>query len=463
MTAGRRRGLAAVATAIASAVIAAAQPASAPATASAATAVGFSEVERRRILQHSPLLPAPADPTNAYADHGGASRLGQFLFFDARLSGNGQVSCATCHDPARGLADGKPLSEGMQTGTRNSPALWNVAYNRWFFWDGRADTLWAQALGPLEQPAEMGGSRLAVVHLICGDAALHAAYETVFGPLPNVVDEARFPRAGRPVPDEPQHPHHVAWSRMRPDDQQVVNRVFANVGKAIAAYERRLISRRSPFDVFVEGLRGGDASKLSALSPSAQRGLKLFIGPGNCRLCHSGPNFTDGEFHNTGVPPRDGGTPTDAGRYAGIERLRRDPFSAPGEYSDQREGPAADKVRTIAQGSINWGQFKVPSLRNVALTAPYMHQGQFATLEQVVSYYSTLKDAIQPGHGHLETILKPLNLTDEQAADLVAFLNGLTDAELDAALLTVPGSPGLEASRSPDSAPPAASRLPELP
>ncbi|MCG8406528.1 MAG: hypothetical protein MI923_15140 [Phycisphaerales bacterium] len=403
-------------------------------------AVEFTEQELRRIRQHSPLGPAPSDTTNRVSADAAAARFGQFLFFDSRLSANGRVSCATCHDPNQGFADSKPLAQGLKQGTRHSPTLWNVAYNRWFFWDGRADSLWAQAMHPIESPLELGFSRLALAHLLGQDEMLRRRYEAIFERLPNLQDGSRFPKAGRPVPGQPEHSHHIAWTSMKSEDQAAINRIFVNVAKALAAYEARLVSRRSAFDIFVEGLATNDARKKAALTTSAQRGLKLFIGRGNCRLCHNGPNFTDGEFHNTRVAPRHGGPPRDAGRFAGIDLVRNDPFNAAGVHSDDRSAKARVKIEFLTNVPDNWGRFKTPTLRNVAKTAPYMHQGQFATLRDVIQYYSTLDGALPAGH-HKESILVPLNLKHVEIDDLLAFLDALTDEAVDPALLRPPSSP----------------------
>ena len=429
----------------------------------AAARAGFTDVEVRRILQHSPLPPPPADGI-AVADDPRAARLGQFLFFDRRLSAGGHFACATCHDPQRGFADGQPLPAGgsnqrgeptaspdvveRATGLpggggsntlRHTPSLWNVAYNRWYFWDGRADSLWAQALQPLESASELGGSRLQAAHLVHQDPSLRRAYEAVFGPLPDLRDATRFPARGGPRSPAPEL--RAAWDAMPAAARASVEGVFVNVARAIATYERRLVSRRSPFDVFVEGLRSGDATKLSALAPAAQRGLRIFVGRGECRSCHGGPNFTDGEFHDTGVPPRSAEAAADAGRFEGARLLRLDPFNAVGPWVDG-ESAAADRLRFLAAGAETWGQFKTPSLRNVARTAPYMHQGQLATLAQVVDHYSTLRGAAFGAH-HREAVLRPLALSPTEAADLVAFLESLTDEAIDATLKVQPPSPEL--------------------
>mgnify|MGYP002622548087 CR=1 FL=1 len=399
--------------------------------------VTFSAEERVRILQHAPVPDAPRDETNRFQRDARAARLGRFLFFDARLSGNGKVSCATCHDPAHSFTDGKQVSEGVTRGNRHTLSLWNVAHNRWFFWDGRTDTLWGQTIGPLESPEEMDGNRVAIARLISDDNDLRNAYQQVFGAAPDISDASRFPDA-RPHPQSPSNAHHAAWQKIAPADRETVNRVVANVGKALAAYESQLVSRDSPFDRFAAQLRDGKPT--DAISQSAQRGLKLFVGRGNCRQCHLGPLFTDGEFHNIRVPPRAGGEPRDAGRFRGIDLLKQNPFNAGGPFSDTIDGPTAKRLRFLAKSPDLWGAFKTPSLRNVARTAPYMHQGQFASLRDVLEYYSTLEGAVVMGH-HPETVLKPLFLSDEEIDDLIAFLESLTDESLDPTLLRAPKSP----------------------
>ena len=399
--------------------------------------VRFSESEMRRIASHA--LPAiPPSPTNAFADDPAAAHFGQYLFFETRFSSNGEISCATCHEPARGFTDGRQLAQGIGTMPRHTPSLLNVAWNRWFFWDGRADSLWSQALEPIEHEREYGGNRLRVAHVIHDDPQLRLAYVSLFGAMPDLDDATRFPPEARPGPDGADDAMHSAWQAMAADDQAAVNRIFVNVGKCIEAYERRLISRDSPFDRFAAGLHTGDASAMSALSIEAQRGLKLFIGQANCRLCHAGPNFTDGEFHNTGVPPPGGAAPSDSGRYDGIRLLQSAEFTAASPFSD--DATQAGAIATLRRTAETWGQFKTPSLRDVASTAPYMHQGQFVTLREVLNFYSTRQGAVAIGH-HQETILNPLNLADDQLADLEAFLRSLSGRGLDDQLLSRPDSP----------------------
>lgn len=396
----------------------------------------FTPEEWHRILQHSPLGSPPPDSTNAVADNPEAARFGQSLFFDPRFSGKGTVSCATCHDPRKGFGDGQSLSPSFPI-DRNIPTIWNVAYNRWYFWDGRADSLWSQALQPLENPREMGGTRLQFADLLSRNSRLKARYERTFGPMPDLSDVRRFPVAGSPLAHPADNPLRQAWESMQESDRLLVNRIFSNMGKALAAYERRIVSRRSPFDQFVEGLRSGNPVQLQSISSEARRGLKLFVGRANCWLCHSGPNFSDGEFHNLGILPIRGAPTPD--RFEALDAVRRDPFNSKSPYSDDRDA-GAKKLDFLAKQPDTWGQVKTPGLRNVGRTSPYMHQGQFRTLEEVVRFYSTLSMAgtlVRFGHSE-RAMLTPLMLTPDEISALVAFLETLTDEQVDPELLKPP-------------------------
>lgn len=399
--------------------------------------VAFSETEVRRLLQHTGLGAPPPDPTNAWADDARAARFGQRLFFDVRLSANGALSCASCHDPAQGFADGKPLAVGLGTAERHTPSLWNAAFQRWYFWDGRVDTLWGQAVQPLENPVELGSSRTALARLVALDATLRAEYEALFGALPTELEAGSLPEHARPVPEDAQHAHARAWAALAPERRAAVEHVAVRCFKALAAYQRRLVSARAPFDVFAEGLRDGDPAKLAALDDSAQRGAKLFVGSARCRTCHSGPNFSDGEFHDLGLAPPGGGRAQDSGRFGGLERLLADPFNSASAHSDARDGEKSRALGSLVVGPQSWGEFKTPSLRNVARTAPYSHAGRFATLEDVVHFYATLEGMLPAGH-HAESILLPLDLQAGERADLLAFLRSLTDEAVDPALLGPP-------------------------
>jgi cytochrome c peroxidase len=402
--------------------------------------VAFDGEELARVLKLSPLPEPPADPTNAVATNEAAAHLGQWLFFDRRLSANGEVSCATCHDYTQGFSDGKQVASAIGELRRNSLTLWNVAYNRWFFWDGRADSTWAQALSPWEDPREHGGSRAQFAHLVREDADLRRAYEGVFGALPDLSDPARFPRVAKPAAD-PEDPAAKAWAAMSLEDRETVDRIFSNLGKSVAAYERRLLSRHSPFDRFVEGVRGIDAAAQAAYPDEARRGLKLFLGKARCHVCHAGPNFTDKEFHNTRAPLIEGRTNPDPARYDGIEKVLLDPFNAAGRFSDDPAGPAREKLDYLVRLHHTWNEYKTPTLRNVATNPPYMHEGVFASLEEVVRFYSTLEGALGKHLEDTDQTLVAVHLNEEEIQDLVRFLESLTDVDIDPALVVAPEKP----------------------
>lgn len=269
-------------------------------------------------------------------------QLGKQLFFDTRLSKNNNQSCATCHNPELGFSDG--LDKGIGTsGTilgRNAPHIYNLAWGVSFFWDGRAATLEEQALGPIMSEAEM-----------------QMTPEITLSRLEKISDYTK------------------AFSTIYEDGL-----TFENVGRAIAAFERTIISDNSAFDQYIAG-------NSTAMSPSAIRGLNLFVGKGNCIACHDGPNFTDESFHNIGLA--DG----DLGRYE------------------------------ISKDKSQLGAFKTPGLRNIIFSAPYMHDGSLGTLQEVVEHYNQGA----PNVPNVSKLIKPLNLSKQEVADLVAFMAALTD------------------------------------
>lgn len=404
----------------------------------------FTPAQVRTIGTLSPLPEVPIDPTNRVSGDEDAAHFGRFLFFDERLSGDGNVSCASCHSPHHGFSVPTRLSEGMGTTDRHPPSLLNVAHHRWYFWDGRADSLWAQQVGPLESPKEHGTTRTAVARLIASTPELRRAYgdifdASVFEKVGDFADADRFPAAARPRPDAPDSSAHRAWQSMTADDRRAVNRVFTNVTKAIAAYEEQLVTGPAPFDRYVEGLDSGESEKLAALSPSAKRGLELFIGKARCVTCHNGANFTDMSFHNLGLGPRPWLDGPDEGRWAGTRRVKRSPMNATGPFSDARDGERADWIRFLKRTPEDHGQMKTPTLRNISRTAPYMHGGHFSTLEEVVRFYATLDEPVQIGHR--EESLKPLGLSQTEIDDLVAFLESLDGDLPPSPLLSPPESP----------------------
>lgn len=278
--------------------------------------------------------------------------LGRLLYFDKRLSANGTVACASCHDPAKAFTDSHPLAVGIdeKVGTRHAPTVINSAYNGLQFWDGRAATLEEQAEGPIANPNEM--------------ALLH----------------------------NPTEAHKVCVERLRkiPGYRALFKKVFGTedftleqVTMAIASFERTILSGDAPYDRYIAGDK-------YAMTPSQVAGMKLFFGKANCAVCHKPPTFTDNSFSNIGVGMKT--KDPDLGR-----------FLITGKESDK-------------------GAFKVPSLREVSRTGPYMHNGGFPTLELVIYYYNI------GGYKNpwLDPRLKPLNLTDEEQRELVDFLYALS-------------------------------------
>ncbi|KAB2910485.1 MAG: c-type cytochrome [Hyphomicrobiaceae bacterium] len=355
----------------------------------------FSADEREAILSHGPWPPPmPPDPSNRVSGNSDAIALGRWLFSDKRLSADGARSCATCHDPAKAFTDGRDRSIGLVRVDRNAIALANLRLNRWYGWAGAADSLWAQSIRPILDPKEFAATPELVRARLAADAAIRAAYARVFA---------------------------AEMSRDPPE------RVLVNLAKALAAYQETIVTARTPFDDFRDALARGDTATLAHYPLAAQKGLKIFVGKGRCTACHLGPNFTSGEFEDVGVPYFVEAHRVDAGRFAGIAELRRSSFSLAGPHNDDAVRADAAPTRHVEQLHRNWGEFRVPSLRNVAATAPYMHNGSLATLEDVVRHYSQVDE--ERLHGtEGQRLLRPLHLTREEASDLVAFLKTLSSA-----------------------------------
>jgi cytochrome c peroxidase len=356
--------------------------------------------------------PLPVDPSNRYSDNPKAAALGRKLFFEDKFSGNQKVSCATCHRPDYFFTDNLPLSHGMDTTPRRSMPLIGVAYNSWFFWDGRVDSLWAQALGPIENKLEHGISRTMSAYII--SRFYRKEYEELFGPLPEFMAE-NFPRHARPALDDPDA--LKAWILMTPEQREEVNRVYTNMGKSIAAFVRTIMPQPSPFDRYVEQVLAGDTVRSRmALSEDEAAGLHLFIGKAKCTNCHNGPMFTNGEFHNLGLPQKQNGLP-DKGRAAAITQVLSSEFNCLSKYSDARPDECPE-LRFIDTSYKKYeGAFKTPTLRNVSERPPYMNEGQFATLHEVLQFYRTRAQNPELAHG---------DLTEKEIDQLEAFLHTLS-------------------------------------
>ena len=380
------------------------------------------EINTLRSLWLGNLPPLPPDSTNKYADDARAAALGRDIFFDRRFSVNGEVACVTCHKPEYLFTDSLPLAQGLGQMSRSSMTLVGVAYSPWFFWDGRKDSLWAQALEPLESPLEHGGTRTQYVHLIAEDESYRAAYEAIFGRLPvELADSTRFPDSASPVAKEPAM--RAAWHAMRAEDQQAITRAFVNIGKALAAYERLIMPTASRFDLYVEAVleKRHDAIQ-TTLTPDEVAGLRLFIGRAQCINCHNGPLFTNHDFHSTGIPLSDAFPLLDDGRQLGVERLLADEFNCLGPYSDAQPEECVELHFMKRSGKQILGGFKPPTLRNVAERGPYMHAGQFTTLADVLTHYNEALPA--PFDRHQE--LRPLSLSQNELHQLETFLHTLS-------------------------------------
>jgi cytochrome c peroxidase len=355
--------------------------------------VAFSAAERTAILAHGPWpQPRTRDPSNRVSGNPAAIALGKQLFSDTRLSGDGRRSCATCHDPARFFADGRDRSVGHGRGDRNAIALANLRLNRWFGWAGAADSLWAQSVRPILDEKELAATAQLVRERLAGDTAIAATYARLFG------------------------------SPLMADASDVV---LVNLAKALAAFQEIITTGRTAFDEFRDALERGDRGAMARYPAAAQRGSRIFVGKGQCSACHHGPNFTNGEFDDVGVPYFAEKGRVDQGRHGGIAALRASPFNLLGAFNDDPAKATAEPTRHVEPQHRNWGEFRVPSLRNVAETAPYMHNGSLATLEAAVRHYSEVD--VERLHGDDGArLVRPLRLSPQEASDLVSFLKTLS-------------------------------------
>ncbi|RJP48322.1 MAG: hypothetical protein C4557_13065 [Anaerolineaceae bacterium] len=375
-----------------------------------------AEVELMRSLWIGSLPELPPDPSNQFADNPRAVALGAKLFSDTRFSSNNEVSCATCHIASKDFQDGLQLAQGVGTTDRRTMPIAGTAYSPWLFWDGRKDSQWAQALGPLESAVEHGGTRAQYVKLI--QEHYKDEYEALFGALPDFSDESRFPVPAAPIDDDVAAAN---WAGMTEADREAVTLVYVNMGKAIAAFERTIMPGESRFDLYVEAVLANDISAARDIfTADEEAGLKLFLNEANCTRCHNGPLLTDNDFHNTGVPAV-ADLPEDTGRARGAQQVLADEFNCLSKYSDATPEDCKELRFMLAEGEELERAFKAPSLRDVANRAPFMHAGQFATLEEVLSHYNNAPDAPN-GHSELEV----LNLSDAQLQKIMAFLKTLT-------------------------------------
>lgn len=350
----------------------------------------WSADEVRAVGRHGPWPPPPVrDPSNRVSGTPAGIALGEHLFNDPRLSGNGRMSCATCHQAGRDWSDGRAKGFGTVDLSRRTPSLWNVGYAHWFGWDGAGDSLWAQTIRPIVDPQEMGGSVARVASLLRDDKELACGYRRAFGIAAGSDDEL----------------------------------LLVDAAKALAAFQETLVTPRTGFDAFRDALVAGDRAAAARYPLSEQRGLKLFVGTGNCDTCHFGPRFTNGEFGDVGIAFFIRPGEVDSGRLGGLARLAGSPFNLLGRYNDDTSGANTARTRHVQRLHANFGEFRVPSLRQVGRSAAYMHDGSIATLEEVVRHYAE----VNPDRLHSDgtPLVRPLGLSPQERTDLVAFLRSL--------------------------------------
>lgn len=365
----------------------------------------------------------PTNPKFKLAFNEQAAELGHRIFFDKRFSANRNVSCASCHKPEFKFTDSLTTAEGIGITKRNTPTLVGIAYSDWFFLDGRADSLWLQAMGPMEDALEHGGNRNQFAHIIYNDPELKSQYEKIFGKLPDLKNKKRFPRLAGPVKNKK---IHKAWLRMREDDRQAITEVFANIGKAIAAYEIKLKPGPSQVDNYIKAVVNKDKKAIrNTLSEIEVKGLRLFISKANCIICHNGPMLTDFGFHNVATPPADVKR-YDFGRWKGANAIRTNKMNC---YSGLNDDPRknCDEIKYIVYHKEHTlGSFKTPTLRNISQTGPYMHAGQYTSVMDVIKHYND-PPTTKIGQSDLRAI--PIQLNKDELLQLEAFLLAL-DSEI---------------------------------
>ncbi|WP_419212337.1 cytochrome-c peroxidase [Maribacter sp. X9] len=329
------------------------------------------------------------DPSNAVSKDTIAIKLGELLFFEDDWGKQNGISCATCHRPENYFTDGLSKGFGIDTLTRNTPSILSLEHSPWLYWDGRRDNLWSQALTPMEAPNEMGLKRGDIVNYVLG----HEVYGDLYNKL---------------------------FKKGVNQNAESINKSFSNIGKAIAAFEITLRFKGSKFDKYAESLKSDLKNTERIFTNDEREGLRLFLSEEvRCTQCHNGPLFSNYDFHNTGLSTLN--KEPDFGRAVGLLNYQFNEFNCTGEYSDCSRNEC-ENVMHLNRKERKMAAFKTPSLRNVKQTAPYMHDGRFKNLSEVLEHY---RNAPRPEYGVQE--LKPLDISDKQLLQLEAFLGTLTD------------------------------------
>jgi cytochrome c peroxidase len=492
------------------------------------------EVGALAALANLPEKPAP-DRSNKYLGIKEVEALGHQLFFEPRLSGPSNLvdvlrrpvgyaragrgeptnlSCASCHNMGRAGADTESLPGNVSIGAAwsdtNALPIANAAYYGITYWNGRADSLWAQVMNSLEG-TNMNGNRLRTAWTV--RELYREEHDAIFTdhPLPMASSRAqvealietsgaragqcrlspgcpsecravahsetgaagcfpRFPLEGKPgtragcQAGDSSEPWGDAYDCMEAADQSAVTWVMVNVAKAVAAYEFTIISRNAPFDRYVTSIRDGTPRDYLGFSEAAERGARLFIGKAACNECHNTPLFSDSQFHNIGVAQVGPGVPTEAdcpaggvcdcvtvspdhagnnclpwGAADGLYKLKSNRWRKDSIYSDDRTDTSRKYWHDMSMAMVPKGVWRTPSLRNVTLTSPYMHNGSMATLEEVIEHYNQGGSPSAPGSR--SSRIKPLLLTAQDKADLIAFMEALTGAPLPVEVISAPELP----------------------
>jgi len=366
-------------------------------------------------------LPPQYTDSNRMALNAAAAKMGQQLFNDTRLSSNGKVACTTCHDPQQHFTDGLEKAQGLGQLNRNTPSLTGAGWNQWQYWDGRRDSLWSQALTPLEAKDEMGTNRVAVTRLILDDDSYLQQYSALYGAIN--LSPAQLATDASPIGSAEEK---RAWFELDLNTQEQINTVFANVGKSIAAFEHTLPPVTTRFDQFVESVVLGKPD-LKLLTKDELRGARLFINAEKtqCLECHNGPLFSNGDFHNIGTGRFSASKPGDQldfGRVFGVQAALINEFNCQGRYSDAGND-SCRHLRFLNRNLIGHtqGAFRTPTLRNAPNTAPFFHDGRLSSLQQVVQHYASQPVATQSGQNEL----RPFPLTQKEISELTAFLQSL--------------------------------------
>ncbi len=351
----------------------------------------LSEEEIQQTLSFGPWPPSfQSDPSNRISNDARAIALGAALFTDPVLSVDGAFSCASCHDPKQAFTTSDTRALGRVLLDRNTPSLRNLSGLRWYGWGGKSDSLWAASLHPIIEEQEMAHNKESLKSAL-SESSFIDDFEAIFGGIQSQDPEL----------------------------------VLVNTAKTLSAYLETLVTERTQFDDFRDALERRDLTEAAHYPETAQRGLQLFLGRGNCVFCHNSPGFSNNEFHDAGVPYFLNETEVDEGRFGGLNFLLSSAYTLGGDWSDDPDKRGAWAVRSVRRSHSDFGTFRTPSLRGVAETAPYMHNGSLNDLDAVIRHYSEIDT--ERLHTDGEAILSELNLSEQEIADLVAFLETLSN------------------------------------